>query len=215
MWLRSSIKRGSGPWPSAPTVRRSLPEAGTKSARLWDAATGMPLGPPIVHPNEVFSVAFSPDGNSFLTGAYDYAARLFRRVPELPDDLERAAAWVEVLTGLALDAGQGTIRVLDNEGWRMRRDATGATGRVARNGGRTEARSHSVWCRPDGPRSWLDGTWSCGTRPRPHSTSSSELEPYNASSWIERQPISHRPRVIAQREPSPTLTLHPIQPRRF
>jgi len=106
----------------SPDGKTVLTGSRDKTARLWDAATGMPLGPPIPHPHQVFTLTFSPDGNSFLTGAYDYVARLFRKVPELPDDLERVAAWVEVLTGLTLDAGQGTIRVLDNEGWRKRRE---------------------------------------------------------------------------------------------
>jgi tetratricopeptide (TPR) repeat protein len=91
-----------------------------KTARLWDAATGMPLGPPIPHPGRLSAVAFSPDGNSFLTG--DSAARLFRKVPELPDDLERVATWAEVLTGLTLDKQQGLIQVLDNAAWRERRE---------------------------------------------------------------------------------------------
>ena len=82
----------------------------------------MPLGPPIPHPHQVVGVAFRPDGNGFLTGAYDYRARLFRKVPELADDLERVTAWVEVLTGLTLDAGQGAIRVLDNAAWLARRE---------------------------------------------------------------------------------------------
>ena len=32
------------------------------TARLWDAATGRPLGPPMEHSGAVMSVAFSPDG---------------------------------------------------------------------------------------------------------------------------------------------------------
>jgi eukaryotic-like serine/threonine-protein kinase len=104
-------------------------------ARLWDAATGMALGPPIPHPTEVWSLAFSPDGKSFLTGGLDHEARLFRNVPELPDDLERVATWVEVLTGLALDAGKGTIRVLDNAAWRERREHLEQRGGPPETGG--------------------------------------------------------------------------------
>ncbi len=106
----------------SPDGTRILTGSRDKTVRLWDAATGMPLGPPIMHPAQVQTVAFSPDGQSFLTGAYDHGARLFRNVPELPDDLERIATWVEVLTGLTLDAGKGTIQVLDNAAWLERRD---------------------------------------------------------------------------------------------
>jgi hypothetical protein len=48
-----------------------------------------------------------------------YQARLFPVVPELPEDLERASVWTEVLTGLRMDS-HGTIQVLDNATWRDR-----------------------------------------------------------------------------------------------
>jgi eukaryotic-like serine/threonine-protein kinase len=106
----------------SPDGKMVLTGSRDRTARLWDAATGMPLGPPILHPHQVVGVAFSPDGDRFLTGAYDYRARLFQKVPELADDLERVAAWVEVLTGLTLEAGHGAIRVLDNAAWLARRE---------------------------------------------------------------------------------------------
>ena len=37
------------------------------SARLWDVATGQPIGPPLEHEGSVSSVAFSPDGQSIVT----------------------------------------------------------------------------------------------------------------------------------------------------
>jgi len=106
-----------------------------RTARLWDAATGKPLGPPIPHPGEVMTIAFSPDSTYFVTGTYPHGARLFRRVPELPDDLDRVAPWVEVLTGLTLDAEHGTIRVLDNSAWRERRKQLGKRGGPPETGG--------------------------------------------------------------------------------
>jgi WD40 repeat protein/tetratricopeptide (TPR) repeat protein len=40
------------------------------TARVWDAATGRPAGPPLHHRNYVADVSFSPDGNTLAAGDY-------------------------------------------------------------------------------------------------------------------------------------------------
>src|SRR5262249_55497124 len=47
-----------------------------KTARLWDSATGKPLGPPLQHQNGVVAVAFSPDGKTVVTASHDNTAPL-------------------------------------------------------------------------------------------------------------------------------------------
>ena len=39
--------------------------------RLWDAATGQPIGHPMAHKAQSHAVVFSPDGRTVLTGSDD------------------------------------------------------------------------------------------------------------------------------------------------
>ena len=41
------------------------------TARLWNAATAEPIGPPLRHEKPVKTVAFSPNGDKVLTGGGD------------------------------------------------------------------------------------------------------------------------------------------------
>ncbi len=54
------------------------------TARLWDAASGQPIGLPIQHASTVHAVAFSPDGKTILTGCEDKTARLWDAATRQP-----------------------------------------------------------------------------------------------------------------------------------
>jgi WD40 repeat protein len=47
------------------------------AARVWETATGRPVGEPLRHGGWVWSLAFSPDGKALLTGSRDKTARLW------------------------------------------------------------------------------------------------------------------------------------------
>jgi WD40 repeat protein/tRNA A-37 threonylcarbamoyl transferase component Bud32 len=48
-----------------------------KTARLWSAADGAPIGKPITHQHRVLAAIFSPDGKTVLTGSQDETAQLW------------------------------------------------------------------------------------------------------------------------------------------
>ena len=60
-------------------------------------------------------MAFSPDGKTVVTASQDQTARLWDVAATLPDELERVATRVEVLTGLELDE-QGSAGMVDEGG---------------------------------------------------------------------------------------------------
>ena len=62
----------------SPNGRRIVSGSADNTLRLWDAATGKPIGPPLQgHTGSVVSVAFSPDGRRIVSGSYDNTLRLW------------------------------------------------------------------------------------------------------------------------------------------
>jgi WD40 repeat protein/tRNA A-37 threonylcarbamoyl transferase component Bud32 len=55
----------------SPDGKRILTGSRDRTAQLWDAETGQPIGRPLVHPDPVWAVAFSPDGKTLLTACGD------------------------------------------------------------------------------------------------------------------------------------------------
>ena len=62
----------------SPDGKRIVTASEDKTARLWDAETGKPIGEPLTgHEGSVRSAAFSPDGKRIVTASQDKTARLW------------------------------------------------------------------------------------------------------------------------------------------
>ena len=62
----------------SPDGKRIVTAFQDKTARVWDSATGQPIGEPLKgHDSIVYSAAFSPDGKRIVTASYDKTARIW------------------------------------------------------------------------------------------------------------------------------------------
>ena len=61
----------------SPDGRTVLTGSYDTTARLWDASTGQPIGPPLAHRATVSCVAFGPGGKTVLTASWDGTGRLW------------------------------------------------------------------------------------------------------------------------------------------
>ena len=62
----------------SPDGKRVVTASQDKTARVWDAETGKPLGAPMTHEEGVNSASFSPDGKRVVTASSDGTARVWR-----------------------------------------------------------------------------------------------------------------------------------------
>jgi WD40 repeat protein/serine/threonine protein kinase/tetratricopeptide (TPR) repeat protein len=77
--LMRAVLRHSKPVVAAafsPDGRTVLTRSKDGTARLWDVATGRPIGEPLLTPGPIWAVAFSPDGKKVVTGGKE-GARLW------------------------------------------------------------------------------------------------------------------------------------------
>ena len=62
----------------SPDGQRIVSGSDDSTVRVWDAATGQPVGQPLTgHTGAVTSVAFSPDGKRIVSGSCDKTVRLW------------------------------------------------------------------------------------------------------------------------------------------
>jgi WD40 repeat protein len=60
--------------------RRVVTASDGGAARVWNAMTGAPLSPPLLHQGVVSSAEFSPDGTRVITASSDNTARVWDAV---------------------------------------------------------------------------------------------------------------------------------------
>ena len=105
---------------SALTAARSSPPAGTRRARLWDAASGKELQR-LTHDGPAYAASFSPDGRTVLTAsttgiadnAWLWDASSGKELQRLTHESPMRAASFSPDGSMALTSGHNTARLWD------------------------------------------------------------------------------------------------------
>jgi WD40 repeat protein/tetratricopeptide (TPR) repeat protein len=143
----------------SPDGRTALTGGEDGTARLWDAATGQPIGEPLEHHSPVYTVAFSPDGQSALTGSNDGVARLWDAATGQP--IGRPLEHRGAVVSLAFSRDGKSALTGSNDGVaRLWDAATGQSiGRPIEHRGAVRGVAYS----PDG-KTLLTGSWDGAAR---------------------------------------------------
>src|SRR5262249_59179710 len=84
---------------------------GARAGRVWKAARGVPLGPPLRHRGFVVPRAFSPDGRRLATACRNGPAWVWHLPGPDPRPLEDLVLLAQVLSVQRVDATDGLVDV--------------------------------------------------------------------------------------------------------
>jgi WD40 repeat protein len=94
--------------------------------RLWDAATGKPLGPVYPFPEAIRSVRLTTDGTTLVIRSAANKFWLWKLNPRpLQGDPGQVRHWIHAITGLELDANH-VVHGLDAARWRKHKNKAGS-----------------------------------------------------------------------------------------
>ena len=132
----------------SPDGMRVATASADKTARVWDVATGAPIGKPLEHDGKVNGAAFSPDGKWVVTASDDHTARIWDTATGAPIGqplLHAGAVWSASFS----PDGKWVVTASSDHTARLWDAATGAPlGKALAHNGRV----YSAMFSPDGAR---------------------------------------------------------------
>jgi WD40 repeat protein/tetratricopeptide (TPR) repeat protein len=93
------------------------------SVRLWDVATGRPIGASVTLRHEIRALAFRPDGRSLLAVDVRGNVRTWPAPRPAAGPTDRLIRWIRVRTGRELDSGHSAALLAPEDWERLRAEA--------------------------------------------------------------------------------------------